>query len=361
MNVRIAMLVASVACVSMTACMTADDDKSAAPAAAPAATAGAAAPAATPAANATTVQAAPAPAAAAPADPDAWLKQLQESKPPAGDVSRKDDEAYVKAYTQQVKDWAKQRGESAKAFIEKHPDHPGKADALFIRVLSLGRTDLVGEEYAAAAKTFLEAAPTDPRGAAVLFALTSDEKDAAKRTATLQQIVERFPDSPYAEKAKGRLRQSEDVGKPFVLAFNDAISGRRVETPELKGKVLVIDFWATWCPECLAAMPHLKDLYAKYKDQGVEFIGVSLDEPRADGGLDAVKQYVRKNEIRWPQYFQGNAWESEFSRGWGVFALPAVFVVDADGNLHSTTATAESLDKMIPELLKKAGKQAFAE
>ena len=103
----------------------------------------------------------------------------------------------------------------------------------------------------------------------------------------------------------------------------------------LKGKVVVIDFWATWCGPCVAEMPKMKELYAKYHDQGVEFIGVSLDQPKEEGGLDSLKKFVKENEIAWPQYYQGNFWESEFSKSWGVNAIPCVFIVDADGKLYS--------------------------
>ena len=94
----------------------------------------------------------------------------------------------------------------------------------------------------------------------------------------------------------------------------------------------------------------MKELYAKYKDKGVEFIGVSLDQPDYKGGLTKLKAYCADNQIDWPQYYQGNFWSSEFSKSWGINGIPTMFVVDADGNLHSTTARGK-LDKMLPTLL----------
>jgi alkyl hydroperoxide reductase subunit AhpC len=97
-------------------------------------------------------------------------------------------------------------------------------------------------------------------------------------------------------------------------------------------------------------MPKMKELYAKYKDKGVEFIGVSLDQPGT--GLDKLKTFVAEKEIGWPQYYQGNFWQSEFSQSWGINSIPCVFIVDADGNLHSTEARGK-LETLIPELIKK--------
>jgi hypothetical protein len=99
----------------------------------------------------------------------------------------------------------------------------------------------------------------------------------------------------------------------------------------------------------------MKKFYAEYKEKGVEFIGVSLDLPKEDGGLDELKEFVAKNEIPWPQYYQGDGGEGEggFAQTWGVETLPRMFVVDADGKLAVVDA-AGKLDKILPSLLKKA-------
>ena len=105
----------------------------------------------------------------------------------------------------------------------------------------------------------------------------------------------------------------------------------------------------------------MKQLYAKYRGQGVEFIGVSLDQPMEQGGLDKLKTFVKEHEISWPQYYQGNGWESEFSRSWGINSIPRVFVVAPGGKLHSVDARGK-LDSIIPELLpSRAGSAGGAD
>jgi thiol-disulfide isomerase/thioredoxin len=112
------------------------------------------------------------------------------------------------------------------------------------------------------------------------------------------------------------------------------------------------DFRATWCGPCVAEMPRMKELYAKYHDKGVEFIGISLDQPKEDGGFDKLKAFVAKNDIPWPQYYQGNHWQSEFSKSWGVNSIPAVFLVDREGKLFSTDAGG-NLESLIRELMER--------
>ncbi|WP_435010627.1 TlpA disulfide reductase family protein [Tundrisphaera lichenicola] len=200
---------------------------------------------------------------------------------------------------------------------------------------------------------FAKQFPKDQRGAMILSTLANRVTDEAKRDELYKRMERDYPDSPAVKSLAGERKQREAVGKPFELEFTEAIKGTQITMAGLKGKVVVIDFWATWCGPCIAEMPNMKKLYAEYKDKGVEFIGVSLDAPKEEGGLDKLKEYVAKNQIEWPQYYQGKGWESEFSMSWGINGIPCVFLVDAEGNLASTQARG-MLEKMIPEYLEKA-------
>jgi thiol-disulfide isomerase/thioredoxin len=242
-------------------------------------------------------------------------------------------------------------------FITTTKNKKNANQARYIRALATIRSGSDFKSKVAAADQFIAEAPEMKEQAANLLLMACDSPGAEpgnkdEVAAIQKRVMEEYPDTPAAKHAVGLLKLAEGVGKPFELSFTDAISGKKISVADLKGKVIVVDFWATWCGPCVGEMPKMKKLYAEFKDKGVEFIGVSLDQNEAQGGLKALKEFVAKNEIGWPQYYQGNAWESEFSRGWGINAIPRVFIIDADGKLFSTQGRGQ-LETILPQLIKK--------
>jgi thiol-disulfide isomerase/thioredoxin len=323
---------------------------------------------------------------------EAILKDLEQAKMPEIPANRQ-DQAAIQDYIKKRATTMQKRSELALELYKSYPDHADvaklmaerwmsmppigpqgesvtkevdevladskneklKTEAQFVKaVLAIRKNQGKFDAAMPAINAFIAAAPKDPRAGQLLYSVASSTEDKDKKAAFEDRLIKDFPDSMYANMIKGVRKQREAVGKPFDLPeFKDAISGATVSMTTLKGKVVVVDFWATWCGPCVAEMPNMKKLYAEYKDKGVEFVGVSLDQPEDAGGLKALKEFVAKNEIGWPQYYQGKGWESEFSAGWGVNSIPCVYIIDSQGKLFSTEARGK-LEELIPELLKKS-------
>jgi thiol-disulfide isomerase/thioredoxin len=179
------------------------------------------------------------------------------------------------------------------------------------------------------------------------------ETDPKAKEWQLAKVVGGYPNAPVTKVIKGITRRKDAIGKTMSATFNDAITGTPIDLADFRGKVVVVDFWAAWCTDCAAEMPNMKKIYADYEDKGVVFVGVSLDLPESEGGLDALKKGVARHQLKWPQYYLGREWDSDFSSEWGVYAIPAVFVLDQQGKVVNTDASGK-LETILPPLLKAA-------
>lgn len=129
----------------------------------------------------------------------------------------------------------------------------------------------------------------------------------------------------------------------FILP---TINGDSVRLSSLKGKVVLLDFWASWCGPCRVSNKSLVKLYSKYKDQGFEILGVSLDEDKGDW-----KKAITKDKISWLQVNDTGGWEAMAAMKWNIEALPASFLINREGDIVAIDLEKKELEKWVKGLL----------
>lgn len=139
------------------------------------------------------------------------------------------------------------------------------------------------------------------------------------------------------------------VGEPIEID-GTLLSGKPFDRKSLAGKVVLVEFWATWCPSCVAEMPNLLAQYEKYHDQGLEIVGVCLDEDR-----EAVKQFVAEQKIPWPILHEepaGAGWRHPLVARYGISGIPTVILVGRDGTVIAPDIGGETLAAELAAIFK---------
>lgn len=184
-----------------------------------------------------------------------------------------------------------------------------------------------------------------------LFALNfiNIESDFATYESLAQRFEKENPNSPHAKSLIGRVARIKGVSvgaSAPEIALNDT-TGKPVPLSSLRGKYVLIDFWASWCGPCRAENPNVVRMYNKFKDKGFAIYSVSLDQAKANW-----TKAIRNDNLTWTHVSDLKFWQSAAAQQYGVQAIPATFLLDKDGKIMAKNLRGEALEQKLEEILK---------
>ncbi|UFH56212.1 TlpA disulfide reductase family protein [Spirosoma sp. KNUC1025] len=184
-----------------------------------------------------------------------------------------------------------------------------------------------------------------------LFALNfiNIDSDFATYDALAQRFEKENPNSPHAKSLIGRVARIKGVSvgaQAPEIALSDT-TGKSVTLSSLRGKYVLIDFWASWCGPCRAENPNVVRMYNKFKDKGFEIYSVSLDQAKANW-----TKAIRNDNLTWTHVSDLKFWQSAAAQQYGVQAIPATFLLDKDGKIIAKNLRGDALEQKLEEVLK---------
>lgn len=171
----------------------------------------------------------------------------------------------------------------------------------------------------------------------------------------LKQMLAAFPaqydDNETLNLVRANVKMQEEtaVGEKFKDLKGLNPEGEEISLSDYagKGKIVLVDFWASWCPPCRKDMPLLVEAYAKYKDKGFEIVGVSLDKTHEDW-----TKGISELNITWPQMSDLKYWESEHAKLYAIRSIPYTVLIDGEGTIIEKKISGEELNAKLSVLLK---------
>ena len=144
--------------------------------------------------------------------------------------------------------------------------------------------------------------------------------------------------------AKAQIKQGYDAPEIALPSVN----GDTLRLSSLKGKVVLLDFWASWCGPCRTSNKKVAKIYSKYKDKGFEIYGVSIDANR-NNWIKAIRQ----DKIKWLQVNDPGDWNARIVAKWNIYGIPTSYLIDKEGKFIAMDLDDKQLEEALKEILEK--------
>ena len=188
------------------------------------------------------------------------------------------------------------------------------------------------------------------------FALIKSGKEQ-EGISVLKKYLELDPGGAEASQARAVIADLKMVDARVAPAFAvKSHTGEELSLEKLRGKVVLLDFWASWCIPCRMDMPEVRKIWKQYTGDRFVIVGINLDSNRP-----AFEAYIKEEGVTWPQYFDGLGWGNKVAQVYSVYAIPHTVLIDQDGVIRATGLRGDELSEKIGDLLKKRSKERPAD